>query len=87
VRELRHALERAVIMADNEELQVSDFRLAHTSIPTTEEAITDLNINDMERKLIAKALQVHKGNISKAAEELGLTRAALYRRLDKYKLS
>ena len=40
----------------------------------------------MERKLILQALQIHKGNISKAADDLGLTRAALYRRLDKFGL-
>ena len=46
--------------------------------------MNSLNLDDMERSVIEKALQKHGGNISKTAKELGLTRASLYRRLEKY---
>jgi transcriptional regulator of acetoin/glycerol metabolism len=45
-----------------------------------------LNLDEVEKAAIAKALQMHGGNISKAADELGLTRASLYRRMEKYGL-
>ena len=85
VRELEHAIERATILADNIELQAEDFRFSGSS-NVNEPMGSDLNIEIMERKLILKAMQIHHGNITKAAEELGLTRAALYRRLDKFGL-
>jgi transcriptional regulator of acetoin/glycerol metabolism len=45
------------------------------------------NLEDVERQTIQKAIKIHGGNISKAADELGLTRASLYRRLSKYDIS
>ncbi|MCB0706350.1 MAG: sigma-54-dependent Fis family transcriptional regulator [Saprospiraceae bacterium] len=86
VRELQHAIERAVILSDSNKLTAQDFSLSGTDLELDEGSSSDLNIQEMERKLILKALQVHKGNISKAADDLGLTRAALYRRLDKFGL-
>lgn len=84
VRELQHAIERAVIMADSGTLQESDFlfsRKAH------EPASGDtLNLDEVEKAAVVKAIQLHHGNISKAADELGLTRASLYRRMEKYGL-
>ncbi len=84
VRELQHSLERAVIMADSPSLQASDFlfnRKGDTSVnPDT------LNLDEVEKAAVVKALQLHNGNISKAADELGLTRASLYRRMEKYGL-
>lgn len=84
VRELQHALERAVIMADSATLQQSDFlfnRKGDVSVnPDT------LNLDEVEKAAVVKALQLHNGNISKAADELGLTRASLYRRMEKYGL-
>ena len=87
VRELQHALERAVILSDSDLLLPEDFRFLgnEPELPEGDPAST-LNIEEMERKLILQALQIHKGNISKAADDLGLTRAALYRRLDKFGL-
>ncbi|MBR9920968.1 MAG: sigma-54-dependent Fis family transcriptional regulator [Bacteroidetes bacterium] len=84
VRELRHAIERAIILSDSELLRPGDFALGSEPESSGESTESGLNIEEMERKLILKALQVHKGNITKAAEDLGLTRAALYRRLDKF---
>jgi two-component system response regulator HydG len=84
VRELQHAIERAVIMADSATLQQSDFlfsRKGDVSVnPDT------LNLDEVEKAAVVKALQLHNGNISKAADELGLTRASLYRRMEKYGL-
>lgn len=86
IRELRHAIERAIILSDNTQLHPEDFRFSDTTEAIENSEHSGLNIEQMERTLILKALQLHKGNITKAAEDLGLTRAALYRRLDKFGL-
>lgn len=88
VREIQHTLERGVIMSDGQEIKASDFNLSEinvTSVPTEQE-FENLNIRELEKVLIEKALEKHESNISKAAKELGLTRAALYRRLEKFNL-
>lgn len=84
VRELQHAIERAVIMADSPTLQESDFLFSRRGGPSTDS--DTLNLDDVEKAAVVKAIQLHSGNISKAAEELGLTRASLYRRMEKYGL-
>ncbi len=84
VRELQHSIERALIMADSNTLQESDFLFSRKG---GEELANDtLNLDEVEKAAVAKAIQLHNGNISKAAEELGLTRASLYRRMEKYGL-
>lgn len=82
IRELQHAIERAVIMTDSESLQDSDFLLSRTV--TSSANSNTLNLDEVEKTAIVKALSMHSGNISKAADELGLTRASLYRRMEKY---
>jgi two-component system response regulator HydG len=82
VRELQHAIERGVIMADSPTLQESDFLFSRKG--TDEIANDTLNLDEVEKAAVVKAIQLHNGNISKAAEELGLTRASLYRRMEKY---
>lgn len=84
VRELQHAIERAVIMADSPTLQESDFLFSRKG--TDEIANDTLNLDEVEKAAVVKAIQLHNGNISKAADELGLTRASLYRRMEKYGL-
>jgi DNA-binding NtrC family response regulator len=88
IRELRHAVERAVILADNQELSIHDFILQGTGDQksTTEGEPHTYNLEELERWAIQRALVKHTGNISKAAEEVGLTRAAFYRRMAKYEL-
>ena len=86
VRELRHAIERAIILSESNMLEAADFSFVENNSAVDVHNESGLNIEQMERKLIIKALQLHKGNITKAAEDLGLTRAALYRRLDKFGL-
>jgi DNA-binding NtrC family response regulator len=86
VRELQYTIERAVIMADGDELQAKDllFSPIESSASKEAEEVEDYKLSTMERNTILKVIEKHNGNISKAAKELGLTRTALYRRLNKY---
>jgi DNA-binding NtrC family response regulator len=86
VRELQHAVERAVIMAQGEKLQPEDFFFRQAGETELQSDLPTMNLDDMEKQLIMKALQKYHGNITEAAQELGLTRASLYRRLEKYHL-
>lgn len=86
VRELQHAVERAVIMGGGNKLRPDDFLLSAGAEGGDELAIDSLNIDDVERALIRTAMRRYGGNISRVARELGLSRAALYRRLEKYGL-
>ncbi|PWL28599.1 sigma-54 dependent transcriptional regulator [uncultured Roseivirga sp.] len=85
IRELQHAIERAVIMSDGKQLQVSDFNLKDTN-ETEIEAVDSFNLDHIEKWAIESAIKKHQGNISHAAQELGLSRGALYRRMEKYDL-
>jgi DNA-binding NtrC family response regulator len=85
VREIQHTIERGIIMADESSIKPSDFNLS--TIETTESLANDnLNLQEIEKLLVQKAIEKNGGNISKAAKELGLTRAALYRRMEKFNL-
>jgi DNA-binding NtrC family response regulator len=89
VRALRHAIERAVILTADNVLEPGDLQLIETgrtssSAPTP--IPTVLNLDQMEKDTIHKALIKHGFNISHAAKELGLTRASLYRRMEKHGL-
>ncbi|MFC1573985.1 sigma-54-dependent transcriptional regulator [Candidatus Latescibacterota bacterium] len=86
VRELQHAIERAIIMSDSTVLQPSEFLFPSSENGKNGLVVDSYNIEDTEKILIRKALVKHKGNVSKAAHELGLSRASLYRRLEKYGL-
>jgi two-component system response regulator HydG len=86
VRALRHAVERAVILGDGELLDVGDFPLAENSKPALGAAPAISPLDEVERNAIAQALEKHQSNVSRAAEALGLTRASLYRRMEKYGL-
>lgn len=81
IRELEHSIERAVILTETREINPGDLHL-ESSHGTPD----GLNLQEMEIHLVRKALDQYKGNISRAAKELGLTRAALYRRMEKYGL-
>ncbi|GAB3909561.1 sigma-54 dependent transcriptional regulator [Larkinella knui] len=91
IRELQHAIERAVILAQGTVLEPEDFYFganAPTAIPTDKDLPfqENLQIEDMEKKMIQQAMQKYHGNITDIARELGLSRQALYRRLEKYGL-
>jgi DNA-binding NtrC family response regulator len=85
VRELDHAIERSVLLATTDQVRASELALkapresAHT--------LDQMSLEDVEAFLIKKALSRFGGNISQAAEALGLSRSSLYRRLEKYGLS
>ncbi len=84
VRELQHAIERAVILTEGNEPEIAYL------VPETYKEIDrnsdSLNLDEIERSAVVKALGMYNRNISRAAKELGLTRAALYRRIEKYEL-
>src|SRR5450432_283312 len=84
IRELDHSIERAVLMAEGPTIRASDLGLR----PAREAALRldEMSIEDVERVLIQKALARSAGNVSHASKALGLSRSALYRRLQKYSL-
>ncbi|MCL7964708.1 MAG: sigma-54 dependent transcriptional regulator [marine benthic group bacterium] len=84
VRELRHAVERAVLLADSEEVGVEHLGLR--SSPEGSLRLENMQLDDAERILIRKALSRNRGNVSRAAEDLGISRSALYRRLKRHGL-
>jgi DNA-binding NtrC family response regulator len=89
VRELRHAVERAVILAPGEVLDADAFSLtpSSTSAPAPVAAGDEvLNLEEVEKAAVVKALQKHRWNVSHAARELGITRTSLYRRMEKHGL-
>jgi len=95
VRALRHAAERAVILAGDGAFTVDDFSLSRAAAPRqptvaapppAAAARQDLNLERAEKQIVEEALKKHAYNISLAAAELGLTRASLYRRMDKHGL-
>ncbi|MCB0302392.1 MAG: sigma-54-dependent Fis family transcriptional regulator [Calditrichaeota bacterium] len=86
VRELQHAIERAIIMSDTPVLQPGDFFFSSADSGEDSLFFENYNLEEVEKLVIRKAITKHAGNISQAARELGLTRASLYRRLEKYGL-
>ena len=87
IRELQQTIERGVILSDDEYIRSADFNLTPSSrSSSSKEKEDNLNLSDVELDLIKKALSKYHGNISKAAKALGLTRGALYRRMEKHNL-
>ena len=84
VRELEHAIERAVLMATSHTIRKSDLGLQ--APVESEPRLEDLSLEEVEAVLIRKALARFGGNVSKVAETLGLSRSALYRRIQRYGL-
>jgi len=87
IRELQHAIERAVILSNNSVLQPEDFNF--TPVTAKEDgqlSLEQYNLEEVEKLLIRKVLKKYNGNITQAASELGLTRSSLYRRLEKHGL-
>ncbi len=95
VRALRHAIERAIILSESEQLSSDDFQLSHVTKPKiiSEPSITqlsaetaELNLDKVEKSTIDTALKQYRYNISHTAKAIGITRAALYRRMEKHGL-
>ena len=84
IRELDHAIERAVLLAQAEQVRMHDLALRGST--ATAPRLEDLTLEEVERLLIQKALSRYDGNVSRAAQALGLSRSALYRRIAAYEL-
>ncbi|MDX2128334.1 MAG: sigma-54 dependent transcriptional regulator [Chloroherpetonaceae bacterium] len=93
VRELRHAIERVALLATSPEISEQDFirvqSLLTDSIPSGSgfPTLGTMTLDEMERTMIERAIEEHNGNISRIAESLGISRAALYRRLEKFRIT
>ncbi|MCB1096657.1 MAG: sigma-54-dependent Fis family transcriptional regulator [Verrucomicrobiae bacterium] len=83
VRELAHVVERAVLMAKHSSISIADLGLVNDSCVQQLDA---MSLDEVEEYLVKKALERHGGNVSKAAETLGLSRSAFYRRMEKHGL-
>jgi two-component system, NtrC family, response regulator HydG len=86
VRELQHCMERAVILCESKVLQPEDFYFSISRADDEGIIFESYNLEVVEKIVIRRAIDRHKGNISQAANELGLTRASLYRRMEKHEL-
>jgi DNA-binding NtrC family response regulator len=89
VRQLRQTIERTVLVTSRDVLDVADFEAAAAMEPSAAPrdalpAVGSMTMDEIERAMIVKSLAHHAGNISRVAESLGMSRAALYRRLEKY---
>ena len=84
VRELNHVVERAVLMAQDNVVRIGDLALRAGGAAATR--LEDMSLEEVEAFLIKKALARYSGNVSQAANALGLSRSALYRRLQRYGL-
>lgn len=84
VRELEHAVERAVLMCRGDQVQPDDLGLRRRSEDTS--TMEHMTLEEADRLLVRKALDRTGGNVSQAAKELGVSRAALYRRMERYRL-
>ncbi len=85
IREFQHAVERAVILSDDKTLHFTDFA-SRGNINQTVEIKDTFNLDEVEKRYILKAINKNNGNITHAAKDLGITRTALYRRLEKHGL-
>ena len=86
VRELEHAVERAVILSSGPMLAARDFHLQSHLTYEPQDEKERYNLERIERENINEVLRLCNGNITLAAEMLGITRTSLYRRIEKYKL-
>jgi DNA-binding NtrC family response regulator len=85
VRELQHVIERAVIVTQNTTLSEDDFVVRKTS-NNNNPLVETYYLEDHEKQLIIKTLKKHNGNITDASKEMGISRQALYRRIEKFNL-
>jgi len=91
IRELKNLIERAVLLSESDNLEIKHFeqhleeqRLANTSVALP--AVGTLSIDEMELSMISNAMNFHRNNISRVAKALGMSRATLYRKLQKYNI-
>lgn len=84
IRELKNLVERTLLVSGKNRIEASDFENYGMAITQRSVGNNPLTLEELERQTISRALERHGGNLSKTAQELGISRAALYRRLDKY---
>lgn len=88
IRELKNLVERTILISGNQRLEASDFESQHTSTDATSGGgnvnLAGMTLDEIEKRTILQAIERYKGNISQIATSLGISRAALYRRLEKY---
>jgi DNA-binding NtrC family response regulator len=85
VRELAHVVERAVLMATDDSIKADQLGIENAAGPAAA-PLEEMSLEEVERVLVQKAMRRYDGNVSQAAQALGLSRSALYRRLEKYGL-
>ena len=87
VRELQHCIERSIVLSNSSTLSASDIQITHNLQSPNNGETTDtqmsLNLEELERNAIKRAVSMSNGNLTQAAELLGITRFALYRKIDK----
>lgn len=86
IRELQHAIERAVILTDGKIIQSAELLINMGSVNAKKDTQALLTLDDMEKQFIQQSLQAHEGNVTNTARTLGMTRTALYRRMKKHGL-
>jgi DNA-binding NtrC family response regulator len=86
VRELEHTVERATLLAHDDRIRAADLNLRPRASAAETPRFEELTLEEAERRLIQQALARFDGNVSRAAEALGLSRSALYRRLQSHGL-
>lgn len=88
IRELKNLVERTILVSGKNRLEYSDFQQQTVSLPASDEgSLEGLTLEELEKKSILHAIEKHKGNLTHVASALGISRAALYRRLEKYGIS
>jgi DNA-binding NtrC family response regulator len=91
IRQLKNLVERATLISPNDCLGISDFQSQMDRAPVKKDGsqlpdVGDLTLEEMEVQMIRKAIEFHKGRITRVAKSLGITRSSLYRRLEKYNI-
>lgn len=86
IRELQYTIERAVILCDKDELTASEILFSNLEVGHKQHESDDMKLSNVEKNTVIRVLEKHNGNITQAAKELGITRTALYRRLNKYEI-
>lgn len=91
IRQLKNLVERSILVSKNNELQIEDFKSQLDASPSRKQALQlpgvgTITLEEMEVQMVKQAMNFHHNKISKAAASLGITRNALYRRLDKYQI-
>ena len=84
IREIQHAIERAVILTSGNIIREDAFEGQNRTSSSSSVTLNSYQIEEMEKQLVIKMMKKYNGSITDAAKELGITRQALYRRIEKY---